>query len=348
MKKWYVLNTKPKKENQVESLLLAGGFTVYNPKFIQDNRVFSFFPGYEFILFDYPEQYRLVKYTRGVKKIIGYMEGPVAIEEKVIQSIRMREINGFVELDKYGEEPEVGDEIRVMEGPLKGLTGLEEELEVSPDLLLPGPGEESQDGPGGIQAMGLRKSLEGRKSFGFLQKGMAHEHCFSSRIPKDLLFEWKDDGDSVCIPGEFLGPAGLPRPDLRSDVIENGNPLLMGRPGDSEIEAGVVDGENQIHPAIFQEGVDLLLEFPEKGEMPDDLDEAHDGQLIQPRHEIHAQRRHSVPPQAKEACVWPPLEECSGHLRPMEVSRGLSGQHQDDRTARHGHLPVRSGTPGTR
>ena len=124
MKKWYVLNTKPKKENQVESLLLAGGFTVYNPKFIQDNRVFSFFPGYEFILFDYPEQYRLVKYTRGVKKIIGYMEGPVAIEEKVIQSIRMREINGFVELDKYGEEPEVGDEIRVMEGPLKGLRGI--------------------------------------------------------------------------------------------------------------------------------------------------------------------------------------------------------------------------------
>ena len=124
MKKWYVLNTKPKKENQVESLLLAGGFTVYNPKFIQDNRVFSFFPGYEFILFDYPEQYRLVKYTRGVKKITGYMEGPVAIEEKVIQSIRMREINGFVELDKYGEEPEVGDEIRVMEGPLKGLRGI--------------------------------------------------------------------------------------------------------------------------------------------------------------------------------------------------------------------------------
>ena len=33
-------------------------------------------------------------------------------------------MNGYIELEKYGEEPGPGDEIEVMEGPMKGLRGL--------------------------------------------------------------------------------------------------------------------------------------------------------------------------------------------------------------------------------
>ncbi|MFQ6037733.1 MAG: transcription termination/antitermination protein NusG, partial [Candidatus Aminicenantales bacterium] len=83
-----------------------------------------FFPGYGFIYFDYPEQYRLVRYTRGVKRVVGNQAGPIPIPEAVIQEIRAREIDGYVELEKYGEEPEIGDEIEVMEGPMKGLRGI--------------------------------------------------------------------------------------------------------------------------------------------------------------------------------------------------------------------------------
>jgi transcription antitermination factor NusG len=59
-----------------------------------------------------------------VKRIIGNQEGPVPIPEGVILQIKEREINGFVELEKYGEIPEVGDEIEIMEGPMKGLRGV--------------------------------------------------------------------------------------------------------------------------------------------------------------------------------------------------------------------------------
>ncbi len=83
-----------------------------------------FFPGYEFIYFDYPAQYQLVKYTRGVKRIVGVNQVPVSISEGVIRSIKEREVNGLIEIGKYGEEPEVGDEIEVVEGPLRGLKGL--------------------------------------------------------------------------------------------------------------------------------------------------------------------------------------------------------------------------------
>jgi len=124
MKNWYVINTKPKKEFQVEKLFIEGGIGIYNPKYMHENKIKAFFPGYGFVYFDFPAQYQLVKYTRGVKRVVGSREAPSAIHEEVIREIKSREIDGLIELYKYGEEPEVGDEIEVMEGPLKGLRGM--------------------------------------------------------------------------------------------------------------------------------------------------------------------------------------------------------------------------------
>ncbi len=36
MKNWYVINTKPKKEFQVERLFQEGGLEVYSPKYRQE------------------------------------------------------------------------------------------------------------------------------------------------------------------------------------------------------------------------------------------------------------------------------------------------------------------------
>lgn len=124
MKNWFVLNTKPKKEFHVEKIFTEAGFRIYNPKYKQDERIKPFFPGYAFILFDFPEQYRLVKYTRGVKRVVGTEEGPTPIPEEVLDALKAREVDGLIELLKYGEEPELGDEIEVVEGPLKGLKGI--------------------------------------------------------------------------------------------------------------------------------------------------------------------------------------------------------------------------------
>ena len=124
MKMWYVINTKPKKEFQVERLFVEGGFEIYTPKYRQDKQIKPFFPGYQFVNFEYPEQYRIVKYTRGVKRIIGNESGPIPVSEEVIKQIKTREVNGLIELEKYGLEPDVGDEIQVMEGAMKGLRGV--------------------------------------------------------------------------------------------------------------------------------------------------------------------------------------------------------------------------------
>jgi transcription antitermination factor NusG len=124
MLRWYVLNTKPKKEAQVERLFSEGGFTVYCPKYRREKRVSPFFPGYAFIRFDFPEQFQMVKFTRGVKRVVGTDDGPTPIPEELVQGIRDRERDGLIVLERYGEDPAVGDEIEVVEGPLKGLRGI--------------------------------------------------------------------------------------------------------------------------------------------------------------------------------------------------------------------------------
>jgi transcription antitermination factor NusG len=124
MENWYVLNTKPKKEAQVEKLFKEGGIKIYNPKYKHEDSIKPFFSGYEFIYFDFPAKCQLVRYTRGVKRIVGTRDGPTPIPEDVINKIRSREVDGLIELNKYGAEPEEGNEIEVMEGPWKGLKGI--------------------------------------------------------------------------------------------------------------------------------------------------------------------------------------------------------------------------------
>ncbi|MGB9906947.1 MAG: transcription termination/antitermination protein NusG [Candidatus Saccharicenans sp.] len=124
MVRWHIIQTKPRKEGQVENFFGQAGFTVYNPKYRRDGVVRPFFPGYLFLRFRYPEQYRKVIFTRGVKKVISNDLGPVPLDPEIIKDLKSREINGLIELMKYGQEPEPGDEIEVMEGPLRGLRGL--------------------------------------------------------------------------------------------------------------------------------------------------------------------------------------------------------------------------------
>ncbi len=124
MKSWFVINTKPKKEFQVKRIFEEAGFNYYNPVYASEGKIKPFFPGYGFLFFEFPAQYQLVRFTRGVKKVVGNREGPIPIPEEIIQEIKSREVNGLIELAKYGDEPQVGDEVEIAEGPWKGLRGI--------------------------------------------------------------------------------------------------------------------------------------------------------------------------------------------------------------------------------
>jgi len=121
---WFLLNTKPKKEFSVERLFREASFEVYLPKQKKGTSLRPFFPCYEFIRFDYPRDYHLVKYTRGVKAVIRNETGPIPVLDQVIGEIRSREVDGLIIIPQAAGTPREGDEIEVTEGPLKGLHGI--------------------------------------------------------------------------------------------------------------------------------------------------------------------------------------------------------------------------------
>lgn len=69
------------------------------------------------------ENYRLIKYTRGVLRVVGTREeGPLSVSEEVIATIQNRvQSNGLIDQRSVWS---MGQSVRVRKGPLKDLVGI--------------------------------------------------------------------------------------------------------------------------------------------------------------------------------------------------------------------------------
>lgn len=122
MNQWYILYTKPWNEDRVESRLSGSGFEVLNPKIkvkkcirnkIQEVLT-PIFPCYLFVNLDIYKHYRLIKYTRGVRKVVGNDIAPSVVPEDVIASLQARMVNGVVKLDPPNFEK--GEQVTIKSG----------------------------------------------------------------------------------------------------------------------------------------------------------------------------------------------------------------------------------------
>ena len=130
MNLWYVIQTKPKKEAEAESYLSTKGVEILNPlieTFASRNgrmnkEIKSLFPGYIFGKFDLGQNYPLVRWGRGVKKILGFGGYPTPISERVVEMIKERaDTQGIVRLKHHFN---ANDVIRITAGPLRDLLGI--------------------------------------------------------------------------------------------------------------------------------------------------------------------------------------------------------------------------------
>ena len=130
MNLWYVIQTKPKKEEEAKGYLSTKRVEVFNPLieiFLLKNGRMSrelkpFFPGYIFGKFDLEQNYPLVRWAKGVKKVLGFGGYPTPISDQAVEIIRERTDNhGIVRL-KYHFQ--ANDVIRIKTGPLKDLLGI--------------------------------------------------------------------------------------------------------------------------------------------------------------------------------------------------------------------------------
>jgi transcriptional antiterminator RfaH len=130
MNLWYVIQTKPKKEEEARSYLSMKGLEIFNPLMeaflIRNGKVNKelkpLFPSYIFGKFDLYQDYSLVRWARGVKKILGFGAYPTPVSEEVVEVIKKRtDTNGIVKRDLHLEPNDI---VRIKSGPLKDLLGI--------------------------------------------------------------------------------------------------------------------------------------------------------------------------------------------------------------------------------
>lgn len=130
MLRWYVVQTKPKKEGVAVSNLEQESIEVFFPKMEGVSIVYgkprkvikALFPNYVFAHFDLQSSYRLVRWSRGVNRVLGFERGPAPIDDEVVEIIRRRVDNNCVV--KKALHFRARDRIRVRSGPLRDLMGI--------------------------------------------------------------------------------------------------------------------------------------------------------------------------------------------------------------------------------
>ncbi|MEW6118027.1 MAG: transcription termination/antitermination NusG family protein [Nitrospirota bacterium] len=127
---WYAVYTKQRQEERVEENLSRASLEVFSPKLKRkklirgtyEQVVQPLFPCYIFVRFDMDKHYHMIKYTRGVRGIIGNPGSPWPVGEDIIGIIRSRmNEEGLIVI-----KPDIrlGDSVEITEGPLKGFIGI--------------------------------------------------------------------------------------------------------------------------------------------------------------------------------------------------------------------------------
>lgn len=129
---WYVIQTKPTAEDNVEKHFKNAKIETFLPKIRlavrgrlrSSSRIKSLFPSYLFANVDLvdPSLHHMIRYTRGVRRILGDGLRPVAVPDEMIEIIR----------EKIGDEGVIeqrlvmkkGDPVRVRSGLFKDLIGI--------------------------------------------------------------------------------------------------------------------------------------------------------------------------------------------------------------------------------
>lgn len=129
---WFLIHTNPRQEERTTSNLRTCNVETFSPV-IREWRQNQFtgqlhctikplFARYVFARFNIEEQLHKVRYTRGVHELVSFGDGPVLVDDEIIQIIRSRiGKDGFV---RIGDDLQSGDSVVVREGALQGFVGV--------------------------------------------------------------------------------------------------------------------------------------------------------------------------------------------------------------------------------
>lgn len=125
---WFVVSTKPRREEYAREQLGRRGIETFLPRILEPGRVLTrahvapLFPGYLFARVDLPAQYGQVIWTPGVRKLIAFGDTPCPVDDAVVDFLRARV--GAEGVLRPGVLLREGDVVRIRKGPFEGLIGI--------------------------------------------------------------------------------------------------------------------------------------------------------------------------------------------------------------------------------
>ena len=128
---WYVVRSKVRREEFAQGQLVRRGVETFLPRIAECGRIRSepvvspLFPGYLFARVDLETQYSAVIWTPGVHSMVAFGDVPVPVDSGVVEFLKQRckGLGLIVATPRF----DVGQEVRVTNGPLAGLHGVVQE-----------------------------------------------------------------------------------------------------------------------------------------------------------------------------------------------------------------------------
>ncbi len=126
---WYALNTKANYEELVARQIERIGIECFLP-LLEEQRIIRYqsklvkaplFPGYLFTRANLMEHYRVLAYTRGVRKIVTFGSSPAVVDSMIIDAIKDKMSHVKACSIEQSREAESGQLVRITGGPLAGL-----------------------------------------------------------------------------------------------------------------------------------------------------------------------------------------------------------------------------------
>ena len=125
---WYVVYSKPHKEEQAQFHLRMKGLDVFFPRLDlvrvaeKRKRIIPLFPNYLFVRIHLPTEFHYVSWSPGVKRIVSFGEHPIPIEERVVNFLKQQTDDGGVIQARSQLMP--GQEVEIRGGPFDGLIAI--------------------------------------------------------------------------------------------------------------------------------------------------------------------------------------------------------------------------------
>ncbi len=134
IRQWYVVYSKPHKEECAEFHLRLKGLEVFFPRLLlpqlskKSKRIVPLFPNYLFVRLRLLEECHYVVWSPGVKTLVSFNGNPAPLEDETVAFLmRQATPDGII---KAQSSLMVGQEVRISGGSFNGLVGI---IQKAPD-----------------------------------------------------------------------------------------------------------------------------------------------------------------------------------------------------------------------